>query len=158
LDYLKLFATYPFSVRRFLNKRLTLEEARRIVSQRLENRAQNFLRLVERSIYGYPRSPYLPLLKMAGCELGDLRELVKRCGLEEALKDLREAGVYIRFEEFKGRQPIRRNGLSLATTPHSFDNPFTPRDFSLPTGGSTGKAVSAGVNLENIAARMPAQM
>ena len=78
---------------------------------RMEHREENFLRLVETTVYGYPRSPYLPLLKMAGCELGDLKALVKQKGLEGALRVLRDQGVYVAFEEFKGRQPIVRNGL-----------------------------------------------
>ena len=46
---------------------LTLDEARRIVSERMAQREKNFLRLVERGVYGYARSPYLPLLKMGTC-------------------------------------------------------------------------------------------
>src|SRR5213592_3774379 len=105
LDYVKMFAAFPFALRRFSRHRLTLPEAQRIVRERMEQREENFLRLVERSVYGYPRSPYLALLKLAGCEFGDLRVLVTQRGLEGALRELRENGVYITFEEFKGRKP-----------------------------------------------------
>jgi hypothetical protein len=72
----------------------------------MAEREINFLRLVERGIFGYGRSPYLPLLKMAGCELEDIRNMVKDRGLEDTLRALREARVYVTFEEFKGRDPI----------------------------------------------------
>ena len=71
LEYVNAFARFPFALRRFLTNRLTLEDARRIVRDRMANRDDHFLRVVETRIYGYPRSPYLPLLKMAGCELGN---------------------------------------------------------------------------------------
>lgn len=82
---------------------VSLEEAQAMVRQRMADREANFLRLVQRGIFSYPRSPYLPLLKLAGCELGDIQNLVREKGLEGTLLTLREAGVYFTFEEFKGR-------------------------------------------------------
>ncbi len=124
----------------------------------MERREENFLRLAERSIYGHASSPYLALLKLARCEFGDLRALVKQKGLEGALRALREAGVYVTFEEFKGRTPIVRHGQTIATTARAFDNPFAQRDFALQTGGSTGLASSVYQDLDYIAAGAPHQM
>jgi hypothetical protein len=101
LAYLKTFAQLPLVLRRFAHQTLTLDEAKRIVRERMERREEHFLRVVERSIYGYPSSPYLALLRMAGCELGDLRQMVHHKGLEDTLRALREAGVYVTFEEFR---------------------------------------------------------
>jgi hypothetical protein len=158
LEYLRMFAQFPVSLHRFLRHTLTLDEAQTIVHERMAHREENFLQIAERSIYGYARSPYLPLLRMAGCELGDLRALVSQKGLEGALRQLREAGVYITFEEFKGRKPIERNGQTMAVTARDFDNPITRRDFTLQTGGSTGTAIKVGVDLNDIAARSPLEM
>jgi len=158
LDYLKMFAQFPFALRRFLRHRLTLEEARQIVHERMERREENFLRLVERNVYSFPRSPYLPLLKRAGCELGDLRAIVKQKGLEGALRALRAHGVYVTYEEFKGRKPIVRNGTTVPVRASDFDNPFARRDFPSQTGGSTGLATSVGLSLDYFAARAPYQM
>jgi hypothetical protein len=36
--------------------------------------------------------------------------MVRNQGLEEALRALREARVYVTFEEFKGREPMVRHG------------------------------------------------
>jgi hypothetical protein len=158
VGYLRSFAQFPFALRRFLRARLTLEQARRIVRERMQQREDNFLRLAERSIYGHRGSPYLALLKLAGCELGDFRAQVRQKGLEGALEALRQAGVYVTFEEFKGQRPIVRHGRTIPTTARDFDNPFARRHFSLTTGGSTGLATSVNQDLDYIAAGAPHQM
>ncbi|HZQ08117.1 MAG TPA: hypothetical protein VFD70_16150, partial [Anaerolineae bacterium] len=158
LDYLRMFVKFPFSLHRFMQHPLTLEEARQIVRERMEHREEIFLRTVERTIYGYPRSPYLPLLKMAGCELGDLRECVRHKGVEGALRELRESGVYVSFQELKGRAPIVRNGLTMHVTQRDFDNPYSSRDLMNTTGGSTGAASNLSVDLDHIAANAPHRM
>lgn len=158
LDYVKTFAQFPLALRRFLGQPLTLEEAKRSVRERMAHREENFLRTVERSVYGYPGSPYLALLKLAGCELGELCALVKQKGVEGALRDLRDEGVYVTFEEFKGRKPIVRRGLIIPVRARDFDNPFMRRVFTVQSGGSTGAATNVGVNLEQIAARAPHEL
>jgi len=158
LTYLKTFAQLPLALRRFARHTLTLEEAQRIVRERMERREENFLRTMERSAYGHPPSPYLTLLKMAGCEFGDLQTLVRQKGLEGALRALRDEGVYVTFEEFKGRKPIVRNGKTIPVRARDFDNPFVQRVFTIQSSGSTGAATDVGVNLEEIAARAPDEL
>jgi hypothetical protein len=151
-DYLKMFAGLPLALRRYLRQPLTVDEARRIVTDRLEHREDNFLRIVEQAVYGNPASPYLALLRLAGCDLADLRALVKQKGLEGALRALRRAGVYVTFEEFKGRKPIVRGGATIPVTDRDFDNPFARRDLTLATGGSTGRATAVHQDLDYLAA------
>src|SRR5262245_11288961 len=158
LEYIKMFARFPFGLRRFLRHTLTLEEAQAIVRERMARREENFLSSVERSVYGYPASPYLWLLKQARCELNDLRALVRRLGLEGTLRELRGRGGVVTFEEFKGRRPIVRNGNTLPVTARDFDNPSVHRVFNLTTGGSTGTAVTVGVDLDQIAASAPHEL
>lgn len=155
LEHLHTFAHFPFALRRFLKHRLTIEAAKQIVRDRMEHRGENFLRIVETCVYGHPRSPYLPLLKMAGCELGDLRALVRQDGVEVALRGLRDQGVYVTFEEFKGRTPIVRQSLTIPVTARDFDNPTARRELRFQTGGSTGAASMVASNLDHIAARAP---
>jgi hypothetical protein len=151
LDYLVTFALLPLALRRFLGERPTPDQDELQVRERLAQREERFLRLVERSVFGYPRSPYLALFKLARCELGDLRALVRDRSLDGALRALREAGVYVSFEEFKGRVPIVRQGVTVPTTSRSFDNPFTRRHYTVQTGGSTGVGVTVQVDLEHLA-------
>lgn len=155
LEYVQMFARFPFALRRFLQHTLTLEEAGRVIRERMARREEHFLRVVERSVYGYSRSPYLPLLKRAGCELGDLRALLKHKGLEGALYALREQGVYVTFEELRGLKPIVRNGLTVSVTARDFDNPLVQRDFAITTGGSSGLAMAVNQNLDLLADETP---
>ena len=102
-----------------------------------------------------PTSPYLPLLKRAQCEYGDIVNAVRHKGLEPALLDLRDAGVYVSFEEFKGRKPIVRGDLVLEATPSDFDNPVLRRGFYTQTSGSTGRSIPSWVSLDYMENRMP---
>jgi hypothetical protein len=153
LEYAIMFARFPFAVRRFLKHPITLDEAKRVVRARMEQRAQNLVLTVTRGVYNHPASPYLALLTHAGCELGDFRDLVARKGVDQALRQLREAGVYVTYEEFKGRKPIERPGLTIPTRASDFDNPDARRDLAGRTSGSTGAAVKFAIDLDYIAAR-----
>ena len=44
----------------------------------LAHREATFLRIVEKSVYGGRASPYRALLRLAGCEFGDLKPLGER--------------------------------------------------------------------------------
>jgi phenylacetate-coenzyme A ligase PaaK-like adenylate-forming protein len=138
LENIRTFASFPFALRRFLRHRMTLDDAREAVLDRMRHREENFLRMIARAVYGNATSPYLRLLKMAGCELGDLRNLVKQKGIEGALRELREAGVYVTLDEFRGRKPITRNGLAIQVRSRDFNNPSSTYSYVSESGGSTG--------------------
>jgi len=158
LDYIRMFLQFPIALRRLLKHTMTLDNACRIVRERMEHREENFLRIVKRSVYGYPCSPYLALLKMVGCEFEDLSALVKQRGLEGALCKLREEGFYVTFEEFKGRKPIIRFGKTIPVEARDFDNPFAQRDYTSQTSGSTGLATYVALNLDYFVDKLPHQM
>src|SRR5574341_394025 len=149
---------FALALRRSLRHPMSLDDAVAIVRRRLEDRETNFLSTVERNIYGYPNSPYLPLLRRAGCEFPDLVAMVRGHGLEHTLKALHDAGVYVTFEEFKGRQPLVRNELVMNVRPGDFTNPSIRDSFSVLSGGTTGRAVQAPMNLAHIAAQAPIEM
>ncbi len=139
----------------YLRKRISLEEAKAIVHSRLVNRETNFLQSVESSVFGYAGSPYRPLFEAAQCQFGDLRQTVTTQGLQNTLRLLREAGVFIKFEEFKGRKPIDRNGTSIPVRAHDFDNPFQKKTFVKTSSGSTGRATRTYLDLDYLAAQAP---
>jgi hypothetical protein len=155
---LKMYGRFAWGLRGFLRHTITLEEAKAIVQKRIAERETNFLRLLERGIFGYPKSPYLPLLKLAQVEFGDIRATVRSKGLENTLRALREAGVCISFEEFKGRQPIVRSGQAFSVIPSDFDNPHLSHYYQAQTGGTTGAGTRVAVDLDHIAAQAPATM
>ena len=158
LDDTKMYARFIWGLRGYLTRTISLEEAKAIIQQRMEEREKNFLRLVEKGIFGYPKSPYLPLMKLAQCEMGDIENMVKAKGLEGTLKALREGGVYITFEEFKGREPIIRNGKVIPIKAHDFDNPYLSHYYQGETGGTTGAGTRVDIDLDNIGAQASFQM
>ena len=78
----RMYARFATGLRRFIRGRMTVEQCWAEVRRRLADRENMFLRIVERGVYGHPRSPYLPLLRMAGCELGDVQSRVAARGGE----------------------------------------------------------------------------
>ncbi len=142
----------------FLRRRMDLDEARAIIHRRVAEREQNFLGLLERGVFESRRSPYRTLFEIAGCELGDVADAVRRDGIESTLSTLREAGVYVTFEEFKGRAPIVRGGREIPLGPDAFDNPLLGSYYTAATGGSTGARRPVAIDLDHLWARVPGQL
>lgn len=151
LDSLQRYPRFAWKLREFLGHTISLEEARERVRRQMAEREANFLRLVEHGVFGYRRSPYLPLLKLAGCELGDVRGMIRSRGLEATLLALREGGVYVSFEEFKGRAPIVRGGKVFPVEARDFDNPYLHQYYRAESGGSTGAATGVAIDLDHLA-------
>jgi hypothetical protein len=122
-----------------LRRPLSLDQARAQLLARMAAREERFLSLVERAIYGHPRSPSLRLLRHAGCELGDLHELVDQEGVEGALRKLAALGVYVMFDELKGHREVVRGSLRFSIREHETDNPLVRPHLLLHTSGSGGR-------------------
>jgi hypothetical protein len=123
--YLRTPMTYPEGVER--------------VRDRLKNRERNFVSAVERAIYNHPRSPYLALLRNAGCKLGDFKRLVAQSGVEGALQTLSGQGVYATYDEFKGRVPAIRGSARFEFSERDFDSPILPPHLVAYTSGTGGR-------------------
>ena len=74
--------------------------------------------------------------------MGDLEALVHREGLDGALAVLVKRGVYLTFDEFKGRTAIVRGSLRLAVAESDFDNPGLTPHLEAWSGGTRGAATS----------------
>ena len=151
LDQCRMYARFATGLPRFLRKTITLADAERIVREGIEQREERFLRLVERGVFGNARSPYKWLLNLAQCEMGDIRQMVRSKGLEPALRALRDAGVYVTFEEMTGREPLVRHGQTLAVATGDFANPLPSSGYYSETGGSTGAGTRVGQDLDHLA-------
>ncbi|MFQ5924491.1 MAG: hypothetical protein ACE5IE_00645 [Dehalococcoidia bacterium] len=134
-DALK-YSRLAFDLRDYLRNTISLEESKRAVSGRLQNRERNFLSLVQKGIYENPNSPYLKLLRMAGCEFGDIEYLVNQDGIEPTLHKLLAEGVYLSWEEFKGKRDIVRGGSRFQFRATDFDNPFLPGHYRVQSSGT----------------------
>jgi len=137
----------------YLRQPISIAEARATIQRRLERRGDHFLELARRGIYGEPRSPFLPLLRRAGCEYADLEQGVHRDGVEALLARLQTEGVYVSFDEFKCRTPIVRGDLHLTPRPEDFDNRRIDAGYQVSTGGSSGRPVRTLLDLDFLAGR-----
>jgi len=133
-----MFARYAWGLQGYLRHTLTPEECRRSLTHQLKTREESFFHILERGIYANPRSPYRKLLQHAGIEFADVGRLVGQHGLEGALSELYEAGIYVTVDEFKGRRPIQRPGLECAVSPQDFDNLLLAKHYEGRTSGSRG--------------------
>lgn len=64
------------------------------------------------------------MFDQARCPFDDFQRLCETSGLENALSAFREAGVYLTHNEFKGLQPIVRDGREIVSAPRHFLNPL----------------------------------
>jgi len=125
---MKRYSKFVFGLRKYLKNRITpqeaIEEARKILRERISHRQDNFLRLLERGVFAYSKSPYLPLLENRKIGFEDIRKWVQKDGIEQTLLKLRFEGIYFTVDEFKGKTKVERDGLKLGVREKSFDNPF----------------------------------
>jgi hypothetical protein len=146
---------FAWGLSSFVQKPIGLQQARAIVQRGMEQREAAFVNKVDLAIFRNPRSPYLKLFRRARCELGDMISLVKQQGIERALETLRDAGVYVSFNEFKCRQPVRRGSDTFTFRETDFDNPWITPHFHGTSGGSSGRPTRIIVDLEHIAEVAP---
>jgi len=108
--------------------------------ERMRRRDHNFLLVARKLVYQRENSPYRAMLLAAGWGQGELEASVRERGVERTLERLRDSGVYVSFEELKGRQPITRGSLTLDVAASDFDNPFLlGRGIGGTTTGSTSR-------------------
>lgn len=135
-------------LRPFAKDTISPEDARRLVKERMRTRETRFLEIFGRAVWPQAQNPYRRLLEYAGMNEGDVGSLVRSEGLEGALEKLHRAGVFVTWEEFKGREPARRGSQTFHFSEGQFDNPLTRTHFVGTSGGSSGRPVRVKVDLE----------
>jgi phenylacetate-coenzyme A ligase PaaK-like adenylate-forming protein len=123
-----------------------------VLRDQLLHRETRFLDQLKRVVAARPEHPVTQLLLEARCEPGDIANLVTRYGLESALETLRQAGVGVSVEEFKGRKPLVRGGRHIPASAADFINPFVRSAWDTRTSGSTGRPTSVPASLDHMAA------
>ncbi len=152
--HLRFASGYP----RYLREKITLEQARAEIRRRRDRREANLIGWVKRIVFELGRTPYLALFQMAGCEAGDFESLVLRDGVDAALETLRRSGVWVAYEEFKGRRPMNRGSVTIATKPGAFDNPLLGGGYEVSSGGSTGPGTRVMIDLDYLRSRAVTQL
>jgi len=143
-----------FKLRSYLKEKVTPEDSWQLIRKRLERRQENLLSLVKRSIYGNENSPYLKLLKLAGCEYGDFAGMVDTDGIENTLHRLCKEGVYLTNEEFKCREDVVRGAQVFHFEESDFNNPYKQGQLVASTGSSRGVGTRAVYDLDYLAETM----
>src|SRR3990172_10719669 len=134
------YLRFLFGLKNFLGGRITpdqaIELARKTLSERVRKREENFLNLIEKGIFRYPRSPYLQLLSPKKITYSDVKRSVEREGLEKTLEGLQTDGVYFTIEEYKGKSRVSRNGINFDVREKDFDNPFLSAAYEVRSGAT----------------------
>lgn len=149
---LKPYMRFAFAFNRYLKTTLSEEQARNEIERRLANREQALGEIIDKYIYGYPRSPYLPLLKAAGWRKGAVLALLEKEGVEETLRQLAESGVYVTLGEFKGTRMATRGGQSFEFIEADFDNPHLAHHLEVQSGGTRSAGTRVPIRLDFTAA------
>ncbi len=137
-------------IRDFLRERITVARAEEKIKMDLALREENFLQVARTQIYERPESPYLKLLKPAGCEFADLQGQVRRHGLETTLEKLAKEGVYFTSDEFKGKKEVVRGRENFRVSPEDFIRTDATRGFAIQTGGTRNAPLGSMASLERL--------
>ena len=108
---------------------------------------------MRRGVFEQPDSPYASLFARAGCESGDLEQLVRQNGIEGALLELFRAGIYLSGNEFKGRRPAQRGADTIPVGPERLVNPTAAFDLPTQSSGSRGARTTVPTDLSWIRER-----
>ena len=149
------FLRLAAGLKTFLREPISVEAAKDIVRKGMQTRDVAFLQKIERAIFANPRSPYLKLFRSAGCELDDVRNLVKREGVEETLQQFLKTGIYVTFDEFKGRTPAVRGSQTFTFHDTDFDNPLITTHYQSSSGGTRGRPTRVRVDLDHLCQSAP---
>ena len=71
-----------------------------------------------------------------------------REGLETTLESLRQAGVYLSHDEFKGKKPVQRSGKQMRVDPGDFANPLVRGTLETSSSGSRSSGTVTRRSLE----------
>jgi hypothetical protein len=150
IDQLKMYWRFARGLREFLKEPISHDSVHETIKQRLVDREKNFLSTVKSAVYGNESSPYLKLLRCAGCEYSDLEKMVLAGGIEPTLKKLYQAGVYITLEEFKGRQEVVRGSNSFKVTESDFDAPLKSTILADHSGASRSAGTKTSFDFDHL--------
>lgn len=127
----------------YLRRPLTLQEAHRRLGDCLQRRSERFLDRLRRDVFGQPDSLYQAFFRHAGCQYGDIENVVRSDGVGAALLGLFREGVYLTIDEFKGRISIRRGSFERPPLTTELRSPRASGHLTASSGGSrsSGTAV-----------------
>jgi len=132
----------------FFRDQITVQRAEEEIKRLLDTRVERFLKLVRTQIYERPASPYLRLLKHAGCDFSDLQTQVHRNGLEGALVELAREGIYLTSDEFKGKKDVIRGGQTFRVSLRDFERRDSSAGITMQSSGTRNAPIHTFNSLE----------
>jgi hypothetical protein len=148
---------FLFGLRKFLMNRIETQQAHelseKILRQRVDNREENFLGLIEKGIFGFIKSPYLRLLSTRKIGFDDIKRWVEKDGMESALRTLRDEGIFFNVDEFKGKSEVSRNGIKFRVTEKDFDNPFLRAAYEVRSGATRSAGTRIRIDFDYLVQR-----
>lgn len=135
--------------RKLLRSRVTLQDAIASVRSGLSTRNDLALDTIERGIFGFPQSPFRPLLEAAGYDWPRVKSLIATAGIEETLRHLSRDGAFVSIEEFKGIQEARRGRHVFRFSAEDFVNPLVQSGLQASSGGTRSKGIPTMIPIEN---------
>jgi phenylacetate-coenzyme A ligase PaaK-like adenylate-forming protein len=147
----RAYLRFTLGLRSYLYNTVTHDEVQNTTRQQILNREENFIKTLKSNVFDYPTSPYLKLLQAAKISYADVEKMVAQQGLECTLDELYEANVYVTFEEYKGRIPLKRNNIEHHFNEADFDSPYLETVLIGMTGGSTGTPTRTEMDFDCVA-------
>ncbi len=132
------------------SRTITPRDAAETLRRRLRHRDDDFLALLRTAIFRNPDSPYRRLLDAAGCGYADVERLVRADGVEETLRVLYRAGVYMEVDEFKGRRPVVRGSVEFEVHPAGLWNAAARFRLPVRTSGSRSGGTPVPIDIRHI--------
>lgn len=154
---MKKYLRFVFGLRRYFKSGLTpdhaLELARALLKKRISSRNENFLSLLERGIFGFPKSPYLKLLDPKKIKFADLKKQVEKNGIEATMSLLQKEGIYFTVDEFKGKTEVVRGNIKFRCTEKMFDNPFLSTAYEVRSGATRSAGTRIKIDFDYLTQR-----
>jgi len=151
------YLRFLFGVRKYLKGRIDPTEAldisKKLLHERMTKRENNFLQLINKGIYGYPKSPYIKLLNVKKISFQDIRKWVENDGLENTQKRRVHEGIYFTVDEFKGKKDVVRNGLKYRVGESYFDNPFLKTAYEVRSGATRSAGTRIRIDFDYLTQR-----
>jgi hypothetical protein len=131
---------FGLSLIRSLRSPLSFDQTSKALTQGIEDRVQNFLRLCEAEVFSKPNGVYGKLFSYAGISKERFASMAMDLGLEPALQALARKGVFLDIDEFKGRKQVVRGNLHMTVDASALDRAGIA---SIPflSSGSSGKSL-----------------
>ncbi len=154
---MRKYARFAWGLHKFFTGRIepyeALEAAQRLLRKRMACRQENFLNLVRTGIFGYSRSPYLSLLGPKRIGFDEIKRWTEQDGIEYALQQLLNEGVYFTVDEFKGKVQVERDGQRFMCRESDFDNPFLSAAYEVRSGATRSAGTRVRIDFDYLVQR-----